>query len=57
MEFIRNYVMGLCAVALLSTCADMLLPNDNGGIRGSVRFALGLIFTAVLISPIAALVT
>ena len=49
--------MGLCAVALLSTCADMLLPNDNGGIRGSVRFALGLIFTAVLISPIAALVT
>ena len=42
-----EYIVSLCAVALLSTCADMLLPK--GGLRDSVRFALGLIFILALL--------
>ncbi len=47
----QGYVVSLCAVALLSACADMLLPK--GGLRDSVRFALGLIFILALLRPIA----
>ena len=55
MEFLKSYVVSLCAVALLSACAQMLLPKSNGGLKDSVRCALGIIFVAVLLRPVAML--
>lgn len=47
------FILSVCAVALLSACADMLLPK--GALRDSLRFALGLIFILTLLRPVAAL--
>ncbi len=52
-SWLGGYITAICALALLSACADMLLPK--GGLRDSVRFALGLIFILALLRPVVAL--
>lgn len=53
MEWLRNYILTVAALGIVSAVADVLMPEGN--VRRFARFAISLLLTLALCAPVVSL--
>lgn len=55
MDYLKNWVITLCATLIFISSIELIIPN--GSIKKYVKFILGLILMAVILNPIVEILT